>query len=90
MSEQEIEVLDAETEDQYNSVAEEIKDSLLISLRSIRDAEDEDGTLMIEAQRDKSICNIANSICNMAKTQILIQSHNIRVGIPVTEVALEG
>ena len=67
----------------------ELKDSLIISLRKVRDAEDEDGTLMIEAQRAKSICNIANSICNMTKTQILLEHHNAKVGEEMGPVRLE-
>lgn len=87
MSNQEVEVLEAE--DSYSSVAEELKDALIISLRNVRDAESIEQVLG-EADRAKSICNLANSICNISKTQVLLQNHNIRVGIPVTKIELEG
>lgn len=86
--ENEVEVLDAETTEEF-TVEEEIKFALMESLRKVRDAEDEDGTLMIEAQRAKSICNVANSLCNIAKTQVLIQHHNEKLGMPMKEIAMD-
>jgi len=56
-------------------VTDEIKETLLNQMRKVRDIKDpwEFGP---ELQRAKSLCNITNSMCNLAKTEIMAAHYN--------------